>query len=210
MRAIEKLLKQDFWPSGFFTAVDWGDTSLEMPDIAVLKPAPREIKDKFGNDRRISNPWRWDYTTAIAVEIEMSPLKNKEQVLKNYHKDKTLYREIGFIVTSKNHEQELTQILNEDQPADPIKYWIEVIDFDKLNDVRPPIEIKKEEEPAQAETKEADQHLSKAEETILDYILAHGLTSREEILTEKGLLRREGKRYVPTDSSRNRERQDTL
>jgi hypothetical protein len=231
-RVIEKLLKQGFWPSGFFTSVDWGDSSLEMPDIAVLKPAPKEIKDKFGNDKRISNPWRWDYTTAVAVEIEMSPLKNKEQVLKNYRKNKTLYREIRFVVTSKNHEQELMQILNEDQPADPIKYWIELIDFDKLNDVLPPAEVRNEEEPVRTETKEADQDLSKAEQAILTYILAHGFTSREEIsqkcteqgmemavrsvsrtlkiLTDKGLLRREAKKYLPTDLARNTERQGTL
>jgi Fe2+ or Zn2+ uptake regulation protein len=67
---------------------------------------------------------------------------------------------------------------------------------------------------------------------ILDYILTNGFTSREEIsqrcseegieigvrsvsrylkiLTEKGLLRREQKKYLPTDLARNRERQDTL
>jgi hypothetical protein len=231
-RVIEKLLKQEFWPPGFFTAVDWGDTSLEMPDIAVLMPAPKTIKDKLGNDKRISNPWVWDYTTATAVEIEMSPLKSKEQVLKNYHKNKTLYQQIRFVVTSENHQQQLMQILNEDQPADPIKYWIELIDFDKLNDVRPPAEVRKEEEPTKPETREADQQLSKAEKTILDYILAHGFTSREEIsqkcgeqglemairsvsrslkiLTDKGMLRRERKKYIPTDLARNRERQETL
>ena len=88
-----------------------------------------------------------------------------------------------------------------------------------------------EEEPAEAKTKKAD-HLSKTEETILSYILASGFTSREEIaqkcgeqgieiaarsvsrclkiLTEKGMLRREGKKYLSTDLAKDKDRQETL
>ena len=63
-RVIEKLLKGEFWRNGYFCVVDWGDSSLEMPDIAVIKPAPKTVKDKYGNDQRILNPWVWNYTTA--------------------------------------------------------------------------------------------------------------------------------------------------
>jgi len=231
-RVIEKLLKGEFWRNGYFCVVDWGDSSLEMPDIAVIEPAPKTVKDKYGNDQRILNPWVWNYTTATAVEIEMSPLKSKEQVLKNYQKNKAFYKLIRFVVTSENHKEQLYQILNEEQPPDPNKYWIQVMEFETLNEIQPPAEVRKEEEPAKTETKEAAQHLSKAKETILAYILAHGFTSREEIslkcteqgmevavrsvsrilkiLTDKGLLTREGKKYLPTDLARNTEKQSTL
>jgi hypothetical protein len=184
------------------------------------------IKDKQGNDKRISNPYVWDYTTATAVEIEMSPLKSKDQVLKNYQKNKTLYEQIRFVVTSENHRQELWQILNEGQPADPLKYRIDLIEFDKLNDVQPKVEIEPQIEPERPDAPNRSQQIGRAEEIILDYILASEFTSRQEIaqkcsqqgfaigvmsvsrylkvLTEKGLLRREQKKYIATDLARNR------
>ena len=231
-RVMEKLLKGEFWRNGYFCVVDWGDSSLEMPDIAVIEPAPKTVKDKYGNDQRILNPWVWNYTTASAVEVEMSPLKNKGQVVKNYQKNKAFYKLIRFVVTSENHKEQLYQILNEEQPPDPNKYWIQVMKFEELNEIQPAMEVRKEGEPAEAETKKADQHLSKAEETILSYILANGFTSREEIaqkcgergidiaarsvsrclkiLTEKRMLRREGKKYLPTDLAKDKDRQETL
>ena len=218
--------------NGYFCLVDWGDSSLEMPDIAVIEPALKTVKDKYGNDQRILNPWVWNYMTATAVEIEMSPLKNKNQVLKNYQKNKASYKLIRFVVTSDNHEEQLYKILNEEQPPDPNKYWIQVMKFEELNEIRPTAEVRNEKESAEAETKEADQSLSKAEQAILTYILARGFTSREEIsqncteqgmemairsvsrtlkiLTDKGLLRREAKKYLPTDLAGGWERQDTL
>jgi hypothetical protein len=218
VRVIEKLLMEDYWSLGFYCVVDWGETSLEAPDIAVLKPAPKTIKDKLGNDQVISNPYAWDYTRATAVEIEMSPLKSKNQVLRNYRKNKDVYEQIRFVVTSKNHEQELLQILGEGQPADPVKYRIDVIEFESLNVIEP--KPQEDKEPA---TQSSPNQQPKAEEKILSYIKAHGFSTREEVaqqckeagieigprqvsrylkvLTGKGLLRREGKRYVPTEPS---------
>jgi hypothetical protein len=216
-RVIEKLLKEEYWPLGYYCVVDWGETSGERPDIAVLKPAPKTIKDKMGNDQKISNPHVWDYTTATAVEIEMSPQKSKEQLLRNYHKNKDVYEQIRFVVTSMNHEQQLRQILGEDQPADPVKYRVDVMEFESLNTIEP----KPQEESREPEEPPGDSQQVNAEEKILSYIKEHGFTSREEvaqkckeagleigvrqvsrylkILTEKGLLRREGKRYMATE-----------
>jgi len=233
-RVIEKLLKEQYWPMGYYCIVDWGESSAEMPDIAVLEPAPKTVKDKFGNDQTIKNPFIWDLKTATAVEVEMSPLKNKEQVLKNYNKNRTSYKRIRFVVTSQVHAQQLFKILNEDQPADPDKYFIDIIEFESLNQVTPGVQTSDEEEAKKFRTTEKPQEkqIGDAEEAILDYILAHGFTSREEIsqnctargldmsvrsvsrclktLAEKGMLRRDGKTYVPTDLARDRDRQETL
>ena len=89
-RMIEKLLKEEYWPLGYYCVVDWGETSKERPDIAVLMPAVRRSRTRRAISQRISNPYVWDYTTANAVEIEMSPQKSKEQLLKNYQKNKTV------------------------------------------------------------------------------------------------------------------------
>ena len=234
-RVIEKLLKEEYWSLGYYCVVDWGETSVERPDIAVLKPAPKTVKDKLGNDQRISNPFAWDYTTATAVEVEMSPQKSKEQLLKNYRKNKGIYEQIRFVVTSGNQAQQLQEILGEDGTADPVKYRIDIVEFESLNVIEAPkptgddVEERSEEAPEALET---GSELSKAEENILSHIVIHGFTSREEIvqkckdagfeigarsvsrclkiLTEKGLLERKGNGYVPTERSRKRARQDTL
>ena len=194
----------------------------------MLKPAPKTIKDKMGNDHKISNPHVWDYTTATAVEIEMSPQKSKGQLLKNYHKNKDSYEQIRFVVTSLNHEHQLRQILGEDQPADPVKYRVDVMELESLNVIEP----KPQEESKEPEELASPSQQVNAEEKILSYIKEHGFTTREEIaqkcneaglaigvrqvsrylkvLTEKGLLRREGKRYVPIEPSGTQKRQDTL
>ena len=220
-RVIEKLLKEEYWPLGYYCVVDWGETSVERPDIAVMKPAPKTIKDKMGNDHKISNPHVWDYTTLTAVEIEMSPQKSKEQLLRNYHKNKDGYQQIRFVVTSPNHEQQLRQILGEDQPADPVKYRVDVMEFESLNSIEP----KPQEESREQEDPPGANQQVNAEEKILSFIKESGFTSREEIaqkcreagieigprqvsrylkaLTDKGLLRREGKRYVPQEPSGN-------
>ena len=103
-----------------------------------------------------------------------------------------------------------------------------MVEFESLNSIEPK---PPDESEGQAQPPNTSQPPD-PEESILAHIRAHGFSSREEIaqkcreagieigprqvsrylkiLTEKGLLRREGKRYVPTELSRNQERQDTL
>ena len=78
-----------------------------------------EVKDKLGNELRMPNPYLWDYSSAMAVEVEMSPQKSKEQVLKNYRKNEAAYASIRFVVTSDNHAQQLQEILGEDRRSTP-------------------------------------------------------------------------------------------
>jgi hypothetical protein len=225
LRVIEKLLKQEYWPKGYFTVVDWGEGRGGKPDIAVMKPRTREIKDRDGNELRMPDPYYWDYSTVVAVEVEMAPQKNKDQVLKNYRKNTDFYASIRFVVTSDVNAKQLQEILTEDK-ADPEKYRIDKIEFESLNDVEPA----RSEEP---EVKvEVLQPLGRAEMVVLSLVIAGGYTSREEIakkcgeagldvgersvsrylrnLTERGLLRRVGNGYEPTELSRKLSRQDTL
>ncbi|MGA2666379.1 MAG: hypothetical protein ABSF83_15695, partial [Nitrososphaerales archaeon] len=114
VRVIEKLLKEEYWPMGCFCVVDWGETSHARPDVAVLLPRVLEVEDGKGYDSRIPSPYVWDYSTAIAVEVEMSPQKSQGQLLKNYRKNKGVYAQIRFVVTSENHAQQVKEILRED------------------------------------------------------------------------------------------------
>jgi len=225
LRVIEKLLKQEYWPKGYFTVVDWGEGRGGEPDIAVMKPRPREIKDKDGNELRQPDPYYWDYSTLVAVEVEMAPQKNKEQVIRNYHKNEDVYTLIRFVVTSDINARQLQEILNEIK-ADPEKYRIDKIEFESLNDV----------EPARSEAPEVRvevlEPLGPAEKIVLSLVIAVGYTSREEIakkcgeagldvgersvsrylrnLTERGLLKRVGNGYEPTEQSRKLSGQGTL
>jgi hypothetical protein len=225
LRVIEKLLKQEYWPKGYFTVVDWGEGRGGKPDIAVMKPRTREIKDKDGNELRMPDPYYWDYSTVVAVEVEMAPQKNRDQVTKNYRKNTDFYSSIRFVVTSDINVKQLQEILTEVK-ADPEKYRIDKIEFETLNDVEP---ARSEEHEVKVEVL---QPLGRAEMVVLSLVIAGGYTSREEIakkcgeagldvgersvsrylrnLTERGLLKRVGNGYEATEQSRKLAGQDIL
>jgi hypothetical protein len=111
VRVIEKLLKEEYWPMGYYCVVDDGETAHERPDIAVLKPGLTVTVDKSGNELRGPNAYAWDYTSVVAVKVEMSPQKSREQVLKNYRKYKAFYTMIRFVVASDDHAKQLAKML---------------------------------------------------------------------------------------------------
>jgi len=43
-RVIEKLLKEEYWPLGYYCVVEWGESNHKRPDIAVLKPGLATIE----------------------------------------------------------------------------------------------------------------------------------------------------------------------
>jgi predicted transcriptional regulator len=221
IRVIEKLLKEEYWSNGYYCVVDWGESGEERPDIAVLKPSVTTVQVKGAAEAKVPSGYAWDYSSATAVEVEMSPQKNREQVKKNFNKNKGVYALVRFVVTSENQAKQLYEILNEDPPADPAKYRIDTIEYESLNVIEPkPIE-NSEEQPVQT-----GEPLGKLEERIMACIVKNGFTSREALvqdcreagiqvsarsvsrclkaLTEKGLLQREGKSYVPTEIGKKR------
>jgi DNA helicase HerA-like ATPase len=229
IRVIEKLLKEEFWAMGHFCVVDWGETSSEMPDIAVLQPRVLEVEEKKGYKSRVPDPTNWDYHTATAVEVEMSPQKSKEQLLKNFKKNKGTYFKIRFVVTSENHSQQIQELLGEDwMMRDPERLRVQVVKFEDLNKLEPG----KAEQTEGSQQEQTRRVLGRAEETVFSFVISGGYTSREEIakkcseaglevgrrsvsrylsvLTEKGFLRRVGNGYEPTELSRKLSRKDSL
>jgi len=222
VRVMEKLLKEEYWPMGYYCVVDQGETAHERPDIAVLKPALAVTVDKNGNELRGPNAYAWDYSSVVAVEVEMSPQKSREQVLKNYRKNKAFYALIRFVVTTDDHARQLAEILGQEGTADPAKYRIDVTKYESLNVIVPKAEPRTT----------PDVRLGNAEEAILSYIVDLGFTSREDIvenvrqsgvkvssrsvsrhlkvLTDAGFLRKVGNSYEPTDLARGRLRQGSL
>ena len=208
---------------GYYCVVDQGETAHERPDIAVLKPSLAVTVDKNGNELRGPNAHAWDYSSVVAVEVEMSPQKSREQVLKNYRKNKAFYALIRFVVTTDDHARQLAEILGEEM-ADPVKYRIDVIKYETLNVIEPKAEPRATPEP--------EVRLGKAEEVILSYIVDRGFTSRDDIvkeigqsgvkvsarsvsrrlkaLADAGFLRKDGNSYEPTDLARGRLRQGSL
>ena len=203
--------------------VDWGESGEERPDIAVLKPSVTTVQVKGAAEAKVPSAYAWDYSSAIAVEVEMSPQKNREQVKKNYNKNKGVYALVRFVVTSENQREAAIGNPERRPAADPVKYRIDTIEFESLNVIEPkPIE-NSEEQHEQVQTGEP---LSKLEERIMTCIVKNGFTSREDLvqdcseagiqvsarsvsrclkaLTEKALLQRDGKGYVPTEISRKR------
>jgi len=223
IRVIEKLLKEEYWPMGSYCVVDWGESGEERPDIAVLTPSIITVEEKKGGESKVPSAYAWDYSSATAVEIEMSPQKSREQVMKNYNKNKAAYSLIRFVVTSKNHAEQLKEILGRDKEVDPTKYRVDEVPFESLNTIEPKLPEKVEAKP---EPSQPDASLTKLEETIAAGIVNGGFTSREVLvrkcteagiqvsvrsvsrclkaLVEKGLLQRDGKSYVPTEIGKKR------
>jgi hypothetical protein len=223
VRVIEKLLKEEYWPMGSYCVVDWGESGEERPDIAVLTPSITTVEEKKGGESKVPSAYAWDYSSATAVEVEMSPQKSREQVVKNYNKNKGAYSLIRFVVTSENHSNQLKEILGQNKDVDPTKYRVDIVPFESLNLIEPKLPEKVEPKPEQTQP---DESLNKLEEIITTNIVSSGFTSRENLvqkcneagiqvsvrsvsrclkaLAEKGLLQREGKSYVPTEASKSR------
>ncbi len=137
VRMIEKLLKEEYWPMGHYCIVDWGETGGERPDIAVLTPSTIMILEKGRKDEtRAPDPNTWDYSSVTAVEVEMSPGKNSDQVKQNYRKNVGGYAKIRFVVTTESDDKQVRRILSEIN-ADPAKYRVDKIDFESLNVISP-------------------------------------------------------------------------
>ena len=207
LRVIEKLLKQEYWTMGYFTVVDWGRGAAESLTSRCLKPSVREVKDRDGNELRMPDPYYWDYSSMVAVEVEMAPQKNREQVLKNYRKNAALYASIRFVVTSSSHAQQLQQILGEDVKADPEKYRIDKIEFESLNDVEPV----KSEEPESPKVQVLEP-LGDAEKVVLS-ARPHGWIhqqggDREEVRRGRAGRGREVHLEVSQESDRERASQE--
>ena len=223
IRVVEKLLKEEYWPMGYYCVVDWGESGEERPDIAVLKPSVTTVQEKGAAEAKVPSAYAWDYSSATAVEVEMSPQKSREQVKKNYEKNRGAYVLVRFVVTSENHSEQLKEILGKDKDVDPTKYRVDVIPFESLNTIEPKLPEKVEAKP---EESRPEGSLSKLEETITTSIVNTGFSSREDLvqrcgeagiqvsvrsvsrclkaLVEKGLLQREGKSYVPTEIGKKR------
>src|SRR5271157_1759713 len=169
IRVIEKLLKEEYWPMGYYCVVDWGESGEERPDIAVLKPSVTTVQVKGAAEAKVPSAYAWDYSSAMAVEVEMSPQKSREQVKKNYDKNRGAYVLVRFVVTSENNARQLLEILNEDQSIDPVKYRIDTIEFESLNVIEPKPVENSEEQPEQIQTGEP---LSKLEEKVISHIVS--------------------------------------
>jgi len=191
------------------------------------------------DETRAPDPNTWDYSSVTAVEVEMSPGKNSNQVKQNYKKNVGGYSEIRFVVTTENDDKQVRRILSEIN-ADPAKYRVDKTDFESLNVISPGGK-KEQEGGAETEHKEeppgptvesknnpegqktveqagSGQPLGTVEKALTRFIADYGFTSREalvercsqagiktsarsvsrylKILTEMGLLKREGKGYA--------------
>src|SRR5271156_1179260 len=156
--------------------------------------------------------------------------KSREQLLKNYSKNKGAYAQIRFVDTSENHAQQVREILGEEWlMRDPERLQVRVVDFEDLNKIEPG---NKTEEAEGGQEGQPKQTLGRAEEVVLSLVIAGGYTSREELakkcseagldvgersvsrylrnLTDGGLLKRVGNGYEPTEQSRKLSGQGTL
>ena len=98
------------------------------------------------------------------------------------------YTSIRFVVTSSINAQQLQQILGEDAAMDPNKYRIDLVEFERLNNVEP----EEQEVSVESEEQTEPEPLSgKVEEMVLSHMMSRAFTSREKIaekFSEKGTM----------------------
>jgi DNA-binding transcriptional ArsR family regulator len=134
LRAIRREVENTYWRIGNFCFIDWGEDFKEKPDIFVLSPRQIRISpDKNNKELQtwVQDAYSWDYDRAINVEVETYPLKNEDQVFRNFLKANG--REVRFVVLDTKHIEDIHTILSVRHAIDRSKYTVDYAPFESLN-----------------------------------------------------------------------------
>jgi DNA helicase HerA-like ATPase len=109
-------LLEEFWEKGYWCAFDRGDREGPFPDILYSEPFVIKGRGKEGRIvGRISTD-EWE-KKRNAVEVEITPSKNPQQVRENYAKNYTLYQWATFVVVSRAQITDVREILADKDKA---------------------------------------------------------------------------------------------
>jgi hypothetical protein len=110
---IIKALLEAYSERGYWCAFDRGDRDEPFPDILVTQPVIERVKGKEGKLASRVSTEEWDEASRTAVEVEVSPSKNPEQVRRNYQKNVELYGSVRFVVASRSQMPEIYSVLQD-------------------------------------------------------------------------------------------------
>ncbi len=109
-------LLEEFWEKGYWCAFDRGDREGPFPDILYSEPLVIKARGKEGRIVGRISTEEWE-KRRTAVEVEISPSKNPEQVRDNYTKNYTLYQWVTFVVVARPQIPEVREILADKDKA---------------------------------------------------------------------------------------------
>ena len=110
VRAMRRLLER-YWEKGYWCDFDRGDREGPFPDILYIKPLVTYKPGKEGKLVARIDPDNWDDETRKALEIEITPGLNPEQLTNNWQKNLVRYGKATFVVVSRNQIPEVINIL---------------------------------------------------------------------------------------------------
>jgi biotin operon repressor len=110
VRAMLQLLEK-YWEKGYWCAFDKGDREGPFPDVLYVKPLIIYARGKEGKTVARVSTDEWDEESRTAVEVEITPSKNPEQVRENYSKNAVRYGKATFVVVSREQITDVRNIL---------------------------------------------------------------------------------------------------
>jgi hypothetical protein len=195
-------LLEEFWEKGYWCAFDRGDREGPFPDILYSEPLVIKGRGKEGRIvGRISTD-EWE-KKRNAVEVEITPSKNPQQVRNNYTKNYILYQWATFVVVTRAQIPEVREILADKDkatyevvykpiglPEDNLKMLIEQGD---VGPVQASPELSLTPPPALS-VNPSDLHDNELH--LLSLMLSFGYTSKAQIASDLDVDERTVARYL--------------
>ncbi|MDG6949251.1 MAG: TraM recognition domain-containing protein [Nitrososphaerota archaeon] len=198
VRAMRRILEK-FWEKGYWCAFDRGDREGPFPDILYIKPLVSYKPGKEGKLVARIDPDHWDEESRKALEIEITPGLNPQQLTNNWQKNVARYRKVTFVVVLRDQIPEIINTLQGKErttfdvvwediglPGDEIKNL--VAEGDEPNDGG-------EDEPLIDNTPPSPD-LHRNETRLLSLILSQGYRNKTVLAKDLGVDERTVTRYL--------------
>lgn len=199
---IIKTLLEAYWDRGYWCAFDRGDRLEPFPDILVTQPAVSRVKGREGKLASRASTEEWNDASRTAVEVEVSPSKNPDQLRRNYQKNVELYGKVRFVVGSRTQMPDITRVL-EDKDRTSFEVVVESAGMpeDELEELCAGKREQTGEDDVRSGTPEESQEkkvsdLGGNEFRVLTMILSSGYMTKSTIALKLGVTERQVTRYL--------------
>jgi DNA helicase HerA-like ATPase len=191
---IMKALLEAYWERGYWCAFDKGDRREPFPDILVTQPVINRVKGKEGKLASRVSTEEWNEASRTAVEVEVSPAKNSEQVARNYRKNMELYGMVRFVVASRSQMPEIIRIL-EDKERTTFEVVVESAGLPE-DELEKSAVWKSEGQEISKVAPSPGPELQEIELRLLKSILSSGHSTKASLCSELGISERQVTKYL--------------
>ena len=199
VRAMRRLLEK-FWEKGYWCAFDRGDREGPFPDILYVKPLTTYKPGREGRVVARIDPDAWDEENRTAVEIEITPSKNPQQVRENYLKNVARYPKLRFVGVSRSQIPQIIDILQDkDRATFSVVYediGLPEGEIEKIVAAGDEPEKEGEEQGAAPAKEPPSPDLNEKEVRLLGLMLKLGYRNKASLASDLGVDERTVARYL--------------